>query len=107
MKVRIDAKTARKNASASSILYKNVAIHPLGDKMTKYFNLRVPACVELPRNEFFILEGMFFEAGTANQVGKKIQLVYNLNSSSIITDQYLDEYELSAYQEPIATILAR
>lgn len=54
-------------------------IHPLADKFTKFLNLRVPACVELPKDKYIILEGLFFEQGAASMVGKKIQLVYNLN----------------------------
>ena len=83
--------------STSSVTYKAV-VHPLSEKLTRFLTIRVPACIEVPQNTFVILEGLFFEQGKACQVGKKIQLVYNLNMSSTITNEYLDEFAFNEHQ---------
>jgi Zn-dependent M16 (insulinase) family peptidase len=71
LRVRID-QTAGKRSKSSSVIFTRVAVHPLQDNIARFLNLRVPACITLPRGEYFVLEGLFFEAGKSNQVGKRI-----------------------------------
>ena len=79
-------------------IYKAVSIHPLPKGLTKNVWLSIPLSVEIPMDRDFILEGLKFEHPHHSMIGKRIQLLYDLSQSAVITDDYLNSYSLDEDQ---------
>lgn len=75
-------------------IFKAVAVHPLPNRLTKFLWLSVPQSIDIPIGQDVILEGLHFEQPRTFMMGKRIQLLFDLSQSSLITDTYLNSYEL-------------
>ena len=60
----------------------------------------------MPLDRDFILEGLHYEQPSNSMIGKRIQLLFDLSQSSLITHACLDSYELSPFQMSIEECLA-
>ena len=96
---------ARKTADFKTI-YKAVAVYPLENKLTKNVWLSIPQSVPVPIGREFILEGLHYEQPKTQMIGKRIQLLFDLSQSSLISHSYLESYELSPHQMSIEECLA-